>query len=104
MDCECIIGILNVNGSQQLVTAPMLFDHINHRMALCNQADKARVLSNGMVCVHAYTINDYCDGAIHTDLFRFTCCPICGSEINWKSVVDMYMSGCYNNRKQENGC
>ena len=93
--CEnCIIGVLSDGENQRIVNAPALVKHIERQRELRKlyNSAKATVVFGGLDDhdIKAYSLRDYCEGIKCTDLFRFTCCPVCGHGIDWKSILDKY--------------
>ena len=91
---SCVIGLLNTDGQSRLVTVEALIKHIEHKRAIHDMYvnGKSSLVSGGNVYVpKVYTLEDYCSGEQRTDMFRFTCCPICGQSINYRRIIDKYI-------------
>ena len=90
---ECVIGVLTEDGSGKLMTYPSLLKHIERQRELYNlyNSNKAKVLFEGALDkpITVYSMEDYLSGKKRTDLFRFSCCPICGNPINYRELVDI---------------
>lgn len=91
---NCVIGVLTGDGSGKLMTYPSLLKHIERQRELNDlyNSNKAKVLFDGMVDkpITLYSMEDYLGGSKRTDLFRFSCCPICGHPINYRELIDKY--------------
>ena len=92
---NCVIGVLTGDGSGKLMTYPSLLEHVKRQTELNNlyNSGKANVLSNGMLGrpVKVYSMEDYLSGNKRTGLFRFSCCPICGNQINYRELIDKHI-------------
>lgn len=94
--CEnCVIGVLTGDGSGQLMTFPSLLKHIERQQELNEMlsAEKTKVITDGMLRkpVQVFSVEDYLEGRKQTDMFRFSCCPICGHTLNFRDMFDKYI-------------
>lgn len=74
-DCEHIIGMLNDYANTDIVTLQELKLHIEN-MKRYRMRFAARF----------YTLEQYADKRINTDLTQFDYCPMCGEKIDWKAI------------------
>lgn len=96
--CEnCVIGVLTGDNSGRLMTFPSLLKHIERQRELNGMytSNKAKVVLDGMVKspIEVYSLEDYMEGRKHTDMFRFSCCPICGYPLDYKEMFDKHING-----------
>ena len=94
--CEnCVIGVLTGDGSGRLMTFPALLKHIERQQELNRMlsSEKIKVVTDGMLRkpVQVFSVEDYMEGQKHTDLLRFSCCPICGHPLNFRDMFDKYI-------------
>lgn len=95
--CEnCVIGVITGDGSGKLMTFPSLLKHIERQQELNRlyTNNKAKVVLDGMVesPIDVYSLEDYMFGRKQTDMFRFSCCPICGHSLNFRDMFDKHIN------------
>lgn len=84
---ECIIGLLHYTEDSELCTLSQLRAHMEER------ADFNKTLANDKTFCNCkslyfreYTLAEYCDKRVSTNLRQFDYCPICGKKIDWKTI------------------
>ena len=88
MKHEHIIGLLSKHDYQELVTLDDLKQHIADETEFFKwlKSEKAHLFLTRQE--RAYTIAEYCDKRINTDLEQFDYCPFCGKKIDWKKIKE----------------
>ena len=88
-ECNHIIGLLHHRDYSELVTLVKLIGHIRKRNEF---NDMIRRDPNFNDLQHfmwkEYTLKNYGDFRVSTNLSRFNCCPYCGTEIDWKAIKE----------------
>lgn len=91
MPCEeCIIGLLYYTDDSRLVTVEGLLNYIEDEKYF-NEIARHEGLNSLIRKVHS--IRDYADRRKSTNLTRFTFCPHCGKEIDWKKIKETKKAG-----------
>lgn len=84
---DCIIGLLHHYEYSELVTLDMLKEHIKEK-----QERNEWVKNDPVLCSCKYlqekewSLKQYCDKRVNTDMTQFDFCPECGKKINWKEI------------------
>ena len=73
-DCDHIIGFIHDYDNSDIVTLDDLKQHV---------AD-AKYRYDHFFCNKYFTLSDYTDKRVSTDMTRFNYCPMCGEKIDWK--------------------
>ena len=82
-DHECVIGLLYQNDNIDLCNLSSLKEHIQERKEFNVEAKKYNM---PYLVMTEWTLRDYADKRISTDLTRFDFCPYCGKKIDWKEI------------------
>lgn len=79
---ECVIGLYQRWDERYLVTLEDLEEEIENNIKFAESfADR-----HGCKPGYVYTLKDYGNRRKNTDLIRFTNCPYCGEQIDWKMI------------------
>ena len=90
-DHECIIGLLHYIDYSDLVTMYELEQHIQDNIEQNEQLDRIPFLRNYPYLYNKWwSMRDYADKRIKTNLKRFDYCPVCGKKINWADIRRTY--------------
>lgn len=85
---ECYIGIINDYENTTMVTLEELKSHIRDELELKHIYENDEMWKGYNHGIKGWTLADYCDKRKSTDLTRFNYCPMCGKEIDWKTMRD----------------
>lgn len=80
---ECYIGIRYDYENTDLETLAELKEHIEREKRF---AESPKHGDWWLSLRRKYTLADYCDRRISTDLTQFNYCPVCGKKIDWKAI------------------
>lgn len=84
---ECEIGILTGimygYNTAELVTITNVKEEIEERKTLNGNYE---VLGLEECKIKEWTLKQYCDRRVSTNLRRFDYCPTCGKKIDWKAM------------------
>lgn len=78
---ECVIGLYHLYDESILVTETELHKQMTETNSLCELIDKQGL---GYIKPHRWTLRDYCDRRISTNLVQFDYCPYCAKKIDWR--------------------
>ena len=81
--CEHIVGLLHYTDYSDLATLDELREHIEEKVKYNQYAKEIGLLD--AVCKQ-WSIRQYADWRVSTDLKRFVYCPKCGKKIDWKTI------------------
>lgn len=88
MGHNCTIGVLNAYEDTRIVTIIGL-QSINEQKARKNDYIESMPLkekAKKRIRQKIWTIKEYADKRVNTDLTRFNYCPICGEKITWEEI------------------
>lgn len=86
---ECIIGVLWSYESTSLVTLGGLLKHIKEKKELNRMISSDPLYSKiSDLTVKEWSLAQYADKRVNTDLHRFYFCPECGKKIDWKKIKE----------------
>lgn len=91
---ECYIGIINDYENTTTVTLEELKSHIRDELELKHIYENDEMWKGYNHGIKGWTLADYCDKRKSTDLTRFNYCPMCGKEIDWKTMRDAMNNKC----------
>lgn len=80
---ECKIGMLYGYDTTELVTLAEVKEEIEGRKRLNIQLEILGLENHKR---KEWTLKQYCDHRVSTNLLRFTYCPACGKKIDWKAL------------------
>jgi hypothetical protein len=87
MNHECFIGLLRHSGFSELATLKRLEEHIAENKSYNRYLRDDPLFRNcEELKAKEWTLKQYGDKRINTDLTRFDFCPICGKKIDWKAI------------------
>jgi RNA polymerase-binding transcription factor DksA len=86
---ECILGLLNDNGIEELATLSILKRRIQNNKEFNDsiRLDPYYDAIAERLCHKEYTLADYADKRKSTNLIRFNFCPDCGKAIDLKKLI-----------------
>lgn len=84
---DCIIGLLHHYEYSELVTLSQLINHIKYKRDY-NESIKHDPLYHDASELYKkeWSLKQYCDKRVSTDMKQFDFCPECGKKINWKEI------------------
>mgnify|MGYP006896649339 CR=1 FL=1 len=85
---RCIIGSLHLFAENRLVTADDLMAKRRLDMDLNNRLECDPNASDlAQYKLQVYTMDQYANPRVATNLWRFKHCPECGARINWAQIA-----------------
>lgn len=86
MEHECIIGVLWDYEDASLVSLKDLISYIEERKELNCNISSNPLYSQLSLTFKEWSLSQYADKRVKTNLHRFDFCPECGGKINWKKI------------------
>lgn len=87
MSHECIIGVLWGHEDISFVSLKNLLSHIEEKKTLNRMISSDPLYSQSPgLTVKEWSLSQYADKRVNTDLYRFDFCPECGEKIDWKKI------------------